>query len=113
MRLQRRGKKNYATYRVVVADRGAPVKGRFVADLGGYNPHTDALVVNQEDVSLWLGKGAQPSATVHNLLVTHNLLKADKVTSWRPKRKEGAGTEATPEKSETPAETKAKDTPQE
>lgn len=89
MRLQRRGKKNYATYRVVVADVRSPVKGRFVADVGSYNPHTDIFNVNGEKVADWLSKGVQPSSTVHNLLVTHKMLKADKVKSWRPKRRAG------------------------
>lgn len=97
LRLQRRGKKNYATYRVVVADKRAPVKGRSVADLGSYNPHTDAFNVDGDKVATWLGNGAQPSATVHNLLVTHGVIKADKVTSWRPKvKKEEEKTEAAP-----------------
>lgn len=93
MRLQRRGKKNYATYRVVVADARAPVKGRFVADVGSYNPHTDIFNVNGEKIADWLGKGVQPSNTVHNLLVTHKMLKADKVRSWRPKVKKTAAEE--------------------
>lgn len=87
LRLQRRGKKNYATYRVVVADQRAPVKGKFVADVGSYNPHTDAFNVDGERVNDWLSKGVQASSTVHNLLVTHGLIEADKVTSWRPKVK--------------------------
>ncbi|MBI4021870.1 MAG: 30S ribosomal protein S16 [Candidatus Andersenbacteria bacterium] len=90
MRLQRRGKRNYATYRVVVAEQRAPVKGKFIADVGHYNPHTDAFQVQQEEVTMWITKGVQPSATVHNLLVTNGILKADKVRSWRPKAKSGA-----------------------
>lgn len=92
MRLQRRGKKNYATFRVVVAEQHAPVKGRFIADLGSYNPHTDAFSVNKDDVDKWISQGVKPSDTVHNLLVTHKLLKADKVTIWNPKKKEEAET---------------------
>lgn len=88
MRLQRRGKKNYATFRVVVAQQHAPVKGRFIADLGSYNPHTDEFSVNKDDVTKWISQGVKPSDTVHNLLVTHKLLKADKVTIWNPKKKE-------------------------
>jgi small subunit ribosomal protein S16 len=87
MRLQRRGKKNYATYRVVVAERGAPVKGRSVADVGHYNPHTDVFSVAADKVAAWLKQGVQPSATVHNLLVEHGIIKAEKVTSWKPKKK--------------------------
>ena len=73
-----------------MAERGAPVKGRSIADMGWYNPHTNDFVVKKDLVADWLKKGVKPSATVHNLLVTHGLLKADKVTSWKPKKKEGA-----------------------
>ena len=102
MRLQRRGKKNYATYRVVVAEHHAPVKGRFLADVGSYNPHTNTFAVNAERVTDWLTKGVQLSATVHNLLVTHGLLKADKVTIWRAPRVETPSAPAPAP--ETPAE---------
>ena len=75
LRLQRRGKKNYATYRVVVADQRAPVKGKFVADVGHYNPHTDVFEVDAESVAKWLSNGAQATETVHNLLVTHKVIR--------------------------------------
>ena len=94
LRLQRRGKKNYATYRVVVADQHAPVKGKFLVDVGHYNPHSNTFVVNKEVVTQWLAKGAQPTSTVHNLLVTNNILSAPKKTSWRPKKKEVDPSEA-------------------
>ena len=94
LRLQRRGKRNYATYRVVVADQHAPIKGKFVADVGHYNPHTDEFSVDKDAVTAWLEKGAQPTATVHNLLVANNFLKAEKVTSWRPKKKEEVAAES-------------------
>jgi small subunit ribosomal protein S16 len=87
IRLQRRGKKNYATYRIVVADQHAPIKGRFIEDLGFYNPHTDEFKIKSEDTTKWIGNGAKPTSTVHNLLVTHEVIKGDKVTSWRPKKK--------------------------
>lgn len=102
LRLQRRGKRNYATYRIVVADAGAPIKGRFLADVGHYNPHTDVFSVDAEVVKKWLSQGVQPSATVHNLLVTHDIIKADKVTSWRPKKK-AAGEAPTTAPAATPA----------
>ncbi len=85
IRLQRRGKRSYATYRVVVAEDGAPVQGRFIADVGHYNPHTNEFSVQSESIQQWLAKGAQASPTVHNLLITHNIIKGEKVTSWRPK----------------------------
>jgi len=109
LRLQRRGKRNYATYRVVVAEHQAPVKGRFVADVGSYNPHTDEFAVDAEKVQQWLGQGVQPSNTVHNLLVTHGLLKADKVTIWQPgKKKKGEKEAAAEEDSVAGADESAK-----
>ena len=83
IRLQRRGKNKYATYRVVVADQHAPIKGKFIADLGSYNPHTNEFKIDGAAAADWTTKGAQPSPTVHNLMVTHGLLKAEKVTIWK------------------------------
>lgn len=103
MRLQRRGKNKYATYRVVVAQQHAPVKGRIIADLGPYNPHTNMLSVNPATAQEWLAKGVQPSATVHNLLVTHKILNAEKVIIWRPPVAEAAAEPAAP--AAAPAET--------
>ncbi len=87
IRLRRRGKNKYATYRVVVAQHSAPVKGRFVADLGFYNPHSKELSIKKEDVAAWRSKGAQLSATVNNLLINHKIIDGPKVTSWKPKKK--------------------------
>lgn len=96
IRLQRRGKRNYATYRVVVAQASAPIKGRFIADLGSYNPHTDVFAVQAAEVQRWIGQGAKPSATVHNLLVEHKMISGPKVTSWRPKKKTVEAAAASP-----------------
>ncbi len=85
IRLQRRGKRGYATYRVVVADGHAPIKGKFLVDLGHYNPHTDAFEVDAAAVQEWIGKGAHPSDTVHNLLIKHNVIKGEKRMLWHPK----------------------------
>lgn len=87
IRLQRRGKRNYATYRVVVAEQRAPIKGKFIADVGHYNPHNDEFKVRAADVTAWISKGTKPTPTVHNLLITHGVIKGEKITSWKPKKK--------------------------
>jgi len=87
IRLQRRGKKGYATYRVVVADGHAPIKGRFIEDLGHYNPHTDSFVVDATAVHEWIKKGAHPSDTVFNLLITNKVIKGEKKMLFVPKAK--------------------------
>lgn len=103
LRLQRRGKNKYATYRVVVAQGEAPIQGRFIADVGSYNPHTNAFTVQSEQVTRWLSQGAKPSATVHNLLVTHGIVKAEKVTIWHPPKSEAAPAPSAPEQPSEPA----------
>ena len=64
------GKKKQAHYRIVVADSRSPRDGRFVENLGYYNPipHPARLSVDLERVDYWLGEGAEPSATVASLL---------------------------------------------
>lgn len=64
------GRKKQPHYRVVVADSLSPRDGRFVENLGYYKPLTQParLVLNMERVDHWLGKGAEPSGTVKNLI---------------------------------------------
>ena len=70
IRLAQRGKKKTRTYRVVVADARSPRDGKFIEDLGFYNPHDNPSTVDidvKKAVS-WLDKGAQPSDRVQKLL---------------------------------------------
>lgn len=64
------GKKKQPHYRIVVADSRAPRDGRFVENLGYYNPVPDParLVVDLERVDYWVGRGAVASATVKSLV---------------------------------------------
>jgi small subunit ribosomal protein S16 len=94
IRLQRRGKRGYATYRVVLADGHAPIKGKFIEDLGHYNPHTDSFVVDAKSVNEWIKKGAHPSDTVYNLLITHKVISGEKKKLWNPKPVVAAPAEA-------------------
>lgn len=74
MRLQRRGRRKQVAYRVVVAEEGRPRDGSIVADLGHFNPRTEELQINAEEALAWLGRGAQPSKTVRDLLSKLGLL---------------------------------------
>ena len=66
IRLKRVGKKMQASYRVVVADSRSPRDGKFVEQVGIYNPRTDppTIILDQARVSEWLQRGAQPSEPV-------------------------------------------------
>jgi small subunit ribosomal protein S16 len=70
IRLKRMGKKGAPTYRIVVADIRSPRDGRFIDEIGFYDPTRDPSVikVDQEKAKSWLGNGAQPTETVKKLL---------------------------------------------
>ena len=70
IRLRRMGAKKAPYYRIVVADSRSPRDGRFIEELGIYDPMADGekLKVNQERVAYWVANGAQPTDTVRGLL---------------------------------------------
>ncbi len=70
IRLKRMGAKKSPFYRIVVADSRSPRDGRFIEEIGYYNPLTDpvTLSINEEKALQWLQNGAQPSGTVRALL---------------------------------------------
>jgi len=70
IRLAQRGKKKTRTYGVVVADARSPRDGKFIEDLGFYNPHDNpsTVEINVEKAVSWLDKGAQPSERAKKLL---------------------------------------------
>jgi len=87
IRLQRVGKKNSPSYRVVLAEHTAPPQGKFIEILGHYNPRKKEKGFRKERIEHWLSKGAQLSPTVYNLLVDEGILKGIKIKAWRPKKK--------------------------
>ena len=70
IRLRRMGAKKAPYYRIVVADSRSPRDGRFIEELGTYDPMADSekLKVNRERVAYWIANGAQPTDTVRGLL---------------------------------------------
>ncbi len=69
IRLKRAGEKKNPFYRVVVADERAPRDGRFIAEIGTYDPTKDpaAFNVDADAAKKWISNGAQPTQTVANL----------------------------------------------
>lgn len=76
IRLKRMGSKRNASYRLVVADSRKPRDGRFIEELGFYNPTTEPATVkiNEERALKWLQDGAMPSNTVKSLLKKEGIL---------------------------------------
>ncbi len=106
IRLQRTGKKNQADYRIVVAEKEAPVQKKFHEVLGSYNPRKKNFQVKEERVKYWIAQHIDISATVHNLFVTKGLLDAKKVKAFTTPKKpaEPAAPAAASPAAETPAE---------
>lgn len=77
IRLKRMGANKAPFYRVVVADARAPRDGRFIDEIGTYNPLKDPAIfnINSEKALDWLNKGAQPSETVKALLKKAGVVK--------------------------------------
>ncbi|MEY2664904.1 MAG: hypothetical protein RLZZ480_9 [Candidatus Parcubacteria bacterium] len=79
MRLQRVGRKNDASFRIVVTDkRTGPKSDRHIDRLGSYNPKMNQVQLDAAKAKEWLSKGVQPSDTVHNILVSQKVLDAKK-----------------------------------
>ncbi len=76
IRLTRMGKKKAPSYRIVVADSRSPRDGKFIEQIGTYNPMTDPaeVVIDAEAAKKWLANGAQPSDTVKALLKKNGIL---------------------------------------
>ncbi len=69
IRLRGMGQKKAPIYRVIVADSRAPRDGRFIEEIGTYNPSTDpsSFNINEEAAKKWLANGAQPTEVVSKL----------------------------------------------
>lgn len=93
IRLQRLGRKKQATYRFIVSERFRDTQHGSIEILGHYNPQSNPKVIDlkQDRIDYWLSVGAQPSDTVHNILVNAGALKAKKtnpvsITAKRAKK---------------------------
>ena len=76
IRLRRMGAKKAPYYRVVVADSRYPRDGRFIEEIGTYNPLTEptTFTVDAEKVKQWISNGAQPTDTVKSLLKKNGIV---------------------------------------
>ena len=76
MRLRRMGAKKAPTYRVIIADSRSPRDGRFIEEIGYYNPISEPVEVkiNAEAAQKWIKNGAQPTETVKALLKKNGII---------------------------------------
>jgi len=110
IRLQRTGRKNSPTFRMVLAEHSAPVKGKFIEVFGHYLPTRDPfeLDVKEDRIRHWVSMGAIPSDTVARLLVRHGMADMEKFAEkYTKKKSKNAVEEAPPPPPPPPAEAPA------
>ena len=79
IRFQRIGRTNDPAFRIVVLEKERAAKaGNIVELLGTYNPRSKALTLNEEAVKEWIAKGAQPTDSIHNLLINKGVIQGKK-----------------------------------
>ena len=80
IRLQRIGRINQPSFRLIVTEHTRPAKtGDFVEELGTYNPMSKAKTFNADRIKYWLSVGAKASGTVHNMLISANIISGKKI----------------------------------
>ena len=80
IRFQRIGRTNDPAFRIVVLEKERAAKaGNIVELLGTYNPRSKALTLDEEQVKHWISKGAQPTDSIHNLLVHKGVIAGKKI----------------------------------
>lgn len=113
IRFFRVGKLNQAFFKIVVTEKKHGSRsGRFVEEVGFYNPATKEKNIKTDRIKYWLGTGAQASDTVHNLLVSEKIIQGDKrkINIAKSKKEKPAETpvEIKPEESKKQVESEKK-----
>ena len=97
IRLTRKGKKNQPFFRVVVIDKRRSASGGRPAEILGYvDPLTKRKSLKKERILHWIKNGAQPSPTVHNLLVSEKIIDAKKINVTKKSKKAATAAPMTP-----------------
>ena len=88
IRFTRIGKKNQPSYRIVVVDkRKSSRAGSCIEILGTYNPFTKKKTLKNDRIKYWISKGAQPSVSIHNLLVREKVIEGKKIATHAKSKK--------------------------
>lgn len=87
IRFLRIGKKNQPSFKIVVTDkRNPPRGGRFVEQVGFWNPLTKEKLLKKERILYWISVGAKPSESVYNLLLSEKILEGKKIPLHKKKK---------------------------
>jgi len=87
VRLQRIGTKHQPHYKIVVLEHTKKPQGKYLEQMGTYDPRAKKFVTKLDRIEHWLSVGAQISPTVNNLMVNYKVWDRPKMQSWKPKKK--------------------------
>jgi small subunit ribosomal protein S16 len=105
IRFSRVGKRNQPAFKIIVTEKGRPPRsGKFVEQVGFYNPLTKEKVLNQERIKHWIKMGAKPSPTVFNLLLKEKILEGEKIPVHKKPKEKKKETKVASEKEESKEE---------
>jgi small subunit ribosomal protein S16 len=115
IRFFRVGKKNQPSFKIVVTDKRRPPRGgRFLEEVGFWNPLTKEKILRGERIKYWLSVGAKPSDSVYNLLVKEKICQGKKTPVHKKKKeKKPSSAKATAGKKEVKEEAKSEEAKQE
>ncbi|MEK7181872.1 MAG: 30S ribosomal protein S16 [Patescibacteria group bacterium] len=85
IRFNRTGKKNRASYRIVLQEHTQAPNKRHVEILGSHDPHKKTTILKKDRILYWIGTGAQPSPVVHNLLIREGIIEGKKLKKKMPR----------------------------
>jgi len=107
IKLQKVGRKHQPSFRLVVAEKRSKLISPPVEDLGSYNPSSKEFSCNRDRVLHWIEKGAQPTDTAFNLLVSNGVVPGPKrvIRTKAPAPKDPSAEAATPKTGETAVST--------
>ena len=87
IKLSKVGKINKKMFRLIISEKSRDPFGKILENLGSYNPYTKELAAKDDRIKYWLGKGAQMTATVNNLLIGNKVITGEKVVASKPGKK--------------------------
>jgi len=96
LRFHKVGKKHQPSYRLVVCPQRSKPQGKYIEEVGFYNPRSKETKLKAERILYWLKNGAQASVTVNNLLIKQGVIKGAKIKAWHQHPKKEAAKEPQP-----------------
>ncbi|KKR46746.1 MAG: 30S ribosomal protein S16 [Parcubacteria group bacterium GW2011_GWB1_40_14] len=83
VRLQRVGRRNDPSFRVVVTEKKGPPRGKYMEKVGTYDVKRGNVAFDNERVLYWISQGAKPTPTVHNLLISSKVIEGKKIQNHK------------------------------